>query len=65
MLKKNRGQSTMEYIIVVTAIVAAVIAVAVTIGNQDAGGGAGLSKLFKQSGDKIKTESKKILDMVP
>ena len=62
MLGRQRGQSTLEYIVVLTAIVAAVVLAAVTIGKT--GGTTGLSKIFQQSANKIETESNKIGQLV-
>ena len=63
MFRKRKGQSTLEYVVVITAIIATIIAVvATTIGKKDKG--AGLGKLMYQTGERIKTESGKIADMV-
>lgn len=60
---KRKGQSILEYVIVLTAIVAAIAGILLTNFQKDET--KGLGKLFKKSADKITTESKKIVDMVP
>ncbi len=60
-LKTHKGQSTLEYVIILTAVVTAVIAGAITLGNKANTGGLG--KLMDTAGTKITTESKKIVDM--
>lgn len=63
MSRKRKGQGTLEYIIVLTAIVAAIIAtVATTIGKKDSG--AGLGKLMYQTAERMKTETGKLPDMI-
>ena len=63
MMRRNkRGQSTLEYIIVLTVIVIAII---VAVGNLFVhGGGSGLGKLFSNSSQKIETESEYLVDYV-
>lgn len=61
---KRKGQSTLEYVIVLTAIVAAVLlATTQFLGKKESG--AGVGKLMYQSGERIKTESGKIAAIVP
>jgi len=58
MIKSRRAQSTLEYVIVLTAIVAAVLAAATLIGNSDQTRGVG--KIMYDSGERIKAESGQI-----
>jgi uncharacterized protein (UPF0333 family) len=60
---KRKGQSTLEYVLVLTAIVAIIATVAyTTVGKTD--GTAGLGKLMQKSADRITTESGKIGSIV-
>ncbi len=51
MYAKKRGQSVLEYVIVLTAVIAAIVAGAITLGSTDSS--KGLGKLFFNSGQKI------------
>ena len=62
MLKKIKGQSMLEYVIILTAIVTAIIAAVTVLGKQN--DTAGLGKLMHQTGERIKTESAKIPEMI-
>jgi len=56
---KRKGQSTLEYVVVLTAIVAIILAtVMTTIGNKVET--AGLGKLFKNVQTKIENSTKKV-----
>ncbi len=64
MLRKKKAQGTLEYVIVFTAIIAAVVALAVILGKKEPTGEGGVGKLMKQAGDRIQTDSGKVADMV-
>ena len=57
MLKKQ-GQSTLEYVIVLTAIIAAVIAGAALLAQRDTGKGVG--KLMEKATDRITNATGKL-----
>lgn len=59
---RRRGQSTLEYIIVLTAIVAGVIAAVTTFGKKDSSGGLGM--LMNKTANKITTESERISNII-
>lgn len=63
MLRKKRAQSTLEYIVVVTAIVGAIIAWAAVVARHNKN--VGLGKVFYQAGERIKSDSGKIADITP
>ncbi|MFH1655889.1 MAG: hypothetical protein ABH954_04705 [Candidatus Omnitrophota bacterium] len=65
MMKKQnkKGQSTLEYIIVLTILLAGVIAVVLII-FPSTPGSTGLSKLFSAAGNKIVDESAKLANYV-
>ena len=63
MRKRNRrGQSTLEYIIILTVIIAAILVALGTLFTQDES--KGLGKLFQKSGEKIETETGYISEYV-
>lgn len=51
MKQKRRGQSIMEYVVVFTAIVAAILAAVTLLGGT--GGTTGLGRLMQRSSEKI------------
>ena len=63
MLKKIKGQSTLEYVVILTAIVAAVIIGAGLIGTKSAD--SGLGKLMHQAGESIKGASTRAKGVIP
>ena len=63
MRKRNRrGQSTLEYIIILTVIIAAILVALGTLFTQDES--KGLGKLFQKAGEKIETETGYISEYV-
>ena len=54
----KRGQSTLEYVIILTVIVTAIVAFVASNFKKDNSGGLG--KLMNQSADKIKTASTRV-----
>lgn len=61
--KRRRGQSTLEYVIILSAVVMAVIVgINSFFGKKDATGGLG--KLMTQAGQRIEDESGKIASLV-
>ena len=58
MLKK-RGQSTLEYVIVLTAIVSAIIAAAALLGQRNTNAGAG--QLFNSAAQRVTDASGRLL----
>ncbi len=52
---RKRGQSTLEYVIVLTAIVSAILTATVWLGKRNSG--AGLGKLFDQGATRITNAS--------
>jgi uncharacterized protein (UPF0333 family) len=65
MFRKIRGQSTLEYILVFTAIVAAVIAGAVIMTGPKNDSTSGLGKLMKQAGSSIEGASTRAKNVIP
>ncbi len=63
MLNRKRGQSILEYVIILTAIIAAIILAVTTLGQKDNTGGLG--KLMDQAGKRIQTETNNIANIVP
>lgn len=54
----RRGQSILEYVIILSAVVMAVIVGMKTFGKQDSSGGLG--KMMSQAGERIKYEAGRI-----
>jgi len=52
-MRIKKGQSILEYVIVLTVIVAAVLAGALFFAKKDASGGSGVSKIMYKSGGTI------------
>lgn len=65
MFKRKKGQSTLEYIVIVTAIVAAVILGAKAISDQKNDPSSGLGKLMKQAGGSIEGASGRATAVIP
>ncbi len=62
MLRNKQAQSTLEYVIILTAIVGAILAIVLTtIGKKNAN--SGLGKTMNQSAEKIKAASGKIANL--
>ncbi len=59
-MRKRRGQSILEYVIILVAIVAAIAAGVSIFAKQDESGTTGLSKLYKQAQTTIETETGKL-----
>lgn len=59
MLKNKRGQSVLEYVIIFTVVVGAIVAFAILMGV-GAGGDKGLGALFKNAGGKITDSTGKL-----
>ena len=53
MLKARKGQSTLEYVIILTAVIAAIIVGVAVLANPADRGNTGLGKLFTSAGDRI------------
>ena len=60
MLKKKKAQSVLEYVIVFSVIIAAVIGFTVWLSSPE---GSGLGKLTQKAGSTINSSSDKIVDM--
>lgn len=63
MIRKKKAQSILEYVIVLTAIVTAVVAAVSFLGRKDTSNGLG--KLMYNSSQRITTESAKVRDIIP
>ena len=64
MFTKKKAQSTLEYVIVLTAIVGAILAIVVTtIGQRSEA--VGLGKLLKNVGTKITDSSGRVATIIP
>lgn len=61
MLKKRRGQSLLEYIIILTAIVAAILAARTVFFKQDTS--TGLGKLLNQANITIRNASSRVANI--
>jgi len=65
MLRKRKGQSTLEYVIVLTAIVAAIILGAQAItGQKTSSPTSGLGKLMYQAGQSIRGASEDVKKII-
>ncbi|MDD4938682.1 MAG: hypothetical protein PHE18_01560 [Candidatus Omnitrophica bacterium] len=60
-MRRNKGQSILEYVIVLTAIVAVIVIGAAKFASKDKGSGVG--KLMDSAGSKITTSTGKIAEI--
>jgi len=60
--RNKKGQSTLEYIVIFTVIIVALLAAIVTLFGKNET--TGLGKLFKKASLKIETESRRISNYV-
>ena len=64
MALKKRGQGTLEYVVILTAIVGAILAAAMFISGGE-NSDRGVSKLMKASSDKIMNSTGELKDILP